>query len=164
MLALALLAGACGSVANPEGAAVDPPTGIISPERIQAAFHAEVGRPLDSLTAPDVPPRPGSITLLDLRSGAEAEGFDDFDIRVYSESEAARSHIASDPDAVWDGSAGVYWQTYVEERGPDAGKVVFSATKLYGSNVLLTYFPPEKRLNDGWHRLDRLLSRLASHT
>lgn len=53
---------------------------------------------------------------------------------------------------------GIYWNEQEIERGPDAGKKYWIADKLYGKNVVVSWFTERGRgLDDRWKRLDRLL-------
>jgi hypothetical protein len=57
----------------------------------------------------------------------------------------------------------LHWIHDVPERGPHAGSLRWSAHKLYGSNVLLSWFPEDgkRRVDHRWDQLDELLSGLG---
>lgn len=81
-----------------------------------------------------------------------------FSIFVGEDAAELRLSSFGEPD-----EAGRFWVAGVPERGPNAGRRVWSVYKIYGLNVRLGWFPDdrsERQLDARWHRLDRALSRL----
>lgn len=60
------------------------------------------------------------------------------------------------------GVGGLYWRTRFEERGPDAGREIASARKLYPPNMRLAWLPGVEapQVDDRWRRLDEVMTAI----
>ena len=81
-----------------------------------------------------------------------------FDIFVYDDPRLADEAARPAADR-----SGVVWGSGEVERGPDAGRVLASAQKRYGANLVVTWWPGgEATETDArWERLDTVLSELV---